>query len=258
SPLAIRATEIFRKHPEYFDDSTKCYLRNGEDPLDLPNLRYTLTTDESRAINETPGSAIVISASGMATAGRIKHHLKHNLWRKGASIVFCGFQAMGTTGRKIVDGAKRVRIFGEDVAVGAKVFTIGGFSGHAGQSELLAWLKSFMQPHIQIILTHGEPKAQKALAQLLKEQFGVTPIIPSYLEELELTPGKAAEHAVLDAERAKPQVDWAYLVRGAEQALGELKDRAAHAGERPWVQQAELRSRLLEITRSMHELISEM
>lgn len=258
SPLAIRATEIFRQHPDYFDDSTKAYLQRGENPLDLPNLRFTLTTDESRAINETPGSAVIISASGMATAGRIKHHLKHNLWRKGASIVFCGFQALGTTGRKIVDGARRVRIFGEDVAVTARVFTIGGFSGHAGQSELLDWLRGFMQPQLQIILTHGEPKAQQILAGLLLEQFGVDPIIPSYLEELELAPGKAVAHTVLDVERATPHVDWDYLLHGAEAALAELRNRASQAAERPWVQQAELRSRLLELTRNIHELISEM
>jgi len=156
SPLAIKATEIFRRHMDYLDEKTQALLDKGENPLDLPQLHFTQTTEESRAINNTPGAAIVISASGMAHAGRIKHHLRHNLWRPGASVVFVGFQAQGTTGRKIVDGADKVRIFQEEIAVKAKIFTINGFSAHAGQSQLLDWLGHFKNPHMQIFLIHGE------------------------------------------------------------------------------------------------------
>jgi len=127
SPLAIKATEIFRRNKKYYDEEAKAIVDSGYDPFGMPNLRFTSTTKESIAINEKPGSAIIIAGSGMCTAGRIKHHLKHNLWREGASIVIVGFQAKGTTGRKIVDGAKQVKIFRENVAVRAKVFTIGGF-----------------------------------------------------------------------------------------------------------------------------------
>ena len=117
SPLAIQATEVFRRHPEYLDEPTRKILRKGEDPLSMPQLRYTQTPQESMALNDLKGPAVIISASGMADSGRIRHHLRHNLWREGASVVFVGFQALGTTGRKIVDGAKTVRLFGEEVAV---------------------------------------------------------------------------------------------------------------------------------------------
>jgi metallo-beta-lactamase family protein len=140
SPLAIKATEVFRRHPEYLDVQTRKLLDQGEDPLSLPNLRYTQTTEQSRAINDLDGPAVVISASGMCNAGRIKHHLRHNLWRPGASIVFVGYQAMGTPGRRIVDGASMIHILGEDVTVAARIYTIGGFSSHAGQSQILEWL----------------------------------------------------------------------------------------------------------------------
>ena len=259
SPLAIKATEIFRKHPEYFDDTSQEILANGENPLDLPNLIFTQTTDESRAINASRGSAVIISASGMATAGRIKHHLKHNLWRGGASVVFVGFQAMGTPGRRIVNGAKTVRLFGEEVAVAAKVFTIGGFSGHAGQSEILAWLDGFLTPEVRVILTHGEPRAQDALAAKIKERFGVTPVIPDYLEEMVLEPGRVLEQlGVADVERGRPTVDWNYLVTEAARHLEELRKRAEAVRTRSFVEQTDLRDRLMEINRLTTELISEM
>jgi metallo-beta-lactamase family protein len=112
------------------------------------------------------GSAIIISASGMANAGRIKHHLKHNLWRPGASIVFVGYQAEGTPGRKIVDGAKTIRIFTEDIAIKAKIWTINGFSAHAGQDQLLEWLGNFQNKKMPVFLVHGESSAQDQLASL--------------------------------------------------------------------------------------------
>ncbi len=259
SPLAIKATEIFRKHPEYFDEKTQEYITNGENPLDLPNLVFTQTTDESRAINANREPAIIISASGMATAGRIKHHLKHNLWRRGASVVFTGFQAMGTPGRRIVNGAKRVRIFGEEVAVAAKVFTIGGFSGHAGQSELLEWLDTFLTKDVRVILTHGEPRAQDALAAKIRERFGVEPVIPEYLEEIVLEPGKALEQlGVTDVERGHPTVDWGYLLAEAERHLAEFRERTERVKGRAYVEQADLRDRFMEINRLATELISEM
>jgi metallo-beta-lactamase family protein len=115
----------------------------GFDPFNMPNLRFTASTEESRAINETKGSAIILAGNGMCTAGRIRHHMKHNLWRPGTSLVIVGFQAQGSTGRQIVDGAKQVKLFGEMVSVKAKVFTIGGFSAHADQNDLLEWAGHF-------------------------------------------------------------------------------------------------------------------
>ena len=158
SPLAIKATEIFRRNKKYYDEEAKAIVDAGYDPFGMPNLRFTSTTKESIAINEKPGSAIVIAGSGMCTAGRIKHHLKHNLWREGASLVIVGFQAKGTTGRKIVDGAKQVKIFRENVAVRAKIFTIGGFSAHADQGDLLEWISHF-ESNPKVFVVHGEATA---------------------------------------------------------------------------------------------------
>jgi metallo-beta-lactamase family protein len=153
----------------------------------MPNLRFTPTTKESIAINETSGSAIVIAGSGMCTAGRIKHHLKHNLWRPGASIVIVGFQAKGTTGRKIVEGAKQVKIFRENVAVRAKVFTIGGFSAHADQEDLLEWVSHF-ESNPKVFVVHGETTASEALADKIQERLGLTAHIPMWKERMILKP----------------------------------------------------------------------
>jgi metallo-beta-lactamase family protein len=154
SPLAIRATEIFRHYAEYLDEATRKLLRHGEDPLSLPQLHFTQTSQESMALNDLSGPAVIISASGMADGGRVRHHLKHNLWRAGASVVFVGFQAQGTTGRQIVDGAEKVRLFNEEIAVKARVFTINGFSAHAGQSQILEWLSHFQTGNMQVFLVH--------------------------------------------------------------------------------------------------------
>jgi len=193
SPLAIKATEIFRRFKSYLDRETQILLRAGEDPLRLPNLKMSTSTADSIRINETQEPAIVISASGMCNAGRIKHHLRHNLWRPGASVVFVGFQAEGTPGRKIVDGAKNIRIFNEDIAVAAKVFTINGFSAHAGQNQLLEWLRNFQTRDMQVFLVHGELSAQEHLVSLIRDQFGLTVTIPEYLEEIQLKTGRQFE-----------------------------------------------------------------
>ena len=187
SPLAIRATEVFRKNKKCYDEEAQAIVDKGYDPFDMPNLKFTLTTQESIQINEAQGSAIVIAANGMCTAGRIKHHLKHNLWREGASIVIVGYQAMGTTGRKIVDGAKRVKIFRENVAVNARVFTIGGFSAHADQDDLLEWISHF-ESNPKVFVVHGEPQSSQALAEMIRSRFGLDVHIPKWKERLVLKP----------------------------------------------------------------------
>ncbi|MBN1470840.1 MAG: MBL fold metallo-hydrolase [Syntrophaceae bacterium] len=193
SPLAIKATEIFRRHHAYLDTDTQNILKKGEDPLDLPQLQFSSSTEQSMRINEMEGSAIVISASGMCNAGRIRHHLRHNLWRPGASIVFVGFQAQGTPGRKIIEGAKKIRIFNEDIAVKAKIWTIGGFSAHAGQSQLLDWLGHFQNKKMPVFLVHGEAGAQDTLAALIREKLGFDVAIPEYLEEITVKAGAKPE-----------------------------------------------------------------
>lgn len=257
SPLAIRATEIFRKHPEFYDDQTLEYVQNGEHPLDLPNLHFTESREQSQAINESKGPAVVISASGMANAGRIKHHLRHNLWRPGASVIFVGWQGVGTPGRKIVNGAKKIRIFGEEVAISAKVFTINGFSGHAGQDELMNWLSSMEGKPVKVMLVHGEAEVQKEFAELIADRFGFEVHIPEYMEELELEPGVELE-PVVDMDVARPRVDWAFLLKDSESLYTELRERVKDVENRPWVDQVELRDKLLNVNREIVALISEM
>jgi metallo-beta-lactamase family protein len=154
SPMAISATEIFRHHLDALDPASAAMFRAGDDPLSLPGLRLTRSGPESIAINSVTGGAIIMAGAGMCTGGRIRHHLKHNLWRENASVVFVGYQAEGTLGREIVDRHKTVRIMGEDVAVRARVHTINGFSAHADQAELLAWHRQTAAP--RTFLTHGE------------------------------------------------------------------------------------------------------
>lgn len=187
SPLAIKATEIFKKNRKYYDEEAQAILKKGFDPFDMPNLHFTSKTSESIAINERHGPAIVIAANGMCTAGRIKHHLKHNLWREGASLIIVGFQANGTTGRKIVDGAKQVKIFRENVAVRAKVFTIGGFSAHADKGDLLEWVSHF-ESNPRVFVVHGEATASEALAQEIQKSFDLSAHVPRWKERLILSP----------------------------------------------------------------------
>ena len=209
SPLAIKATRIFRNNKKYYDEDASAIVDEGFDPFDMPNLRFTEKTQESIAINQTQGPAIVIAGSGMCNAGRIKHHLKHNLWREGSSLVIVGFQAQGTTGRRIVDGAKQVKIFGENVAVKAKVFTIGGFSAHADQSDLLEWVGHF-ESNPRVFLVHGESAASEALAEKIEEIHGMKVHIPGWKERLILKPKEIVIEEPAEAE-APPDFQAAML-----------------------------------------------
>jgi metallo-beta-lactamase family protein len=220
SPLAIKATEIFRKNKTYYDEEAKAIVAQGYDPFDLPDLHLTESTRESQAINQKPGPAIIIAGNGMATAGRIKHHLKHNLWRKGASLVIVGFQAAGSTGRRIVDGAKEVKIFGEDVAVKARVFTIGGFSAHADQNDLLEWVGHF-ESRPRVFVIHGEPTASETLASKIRESLRLETHVPRWKERLIL---KAREVTVEAPVETAPTPDLHSAMQNAIVDLeGELK-----------------------------------
>jgi len=169
SPMAISVNEIMRRHPECFDEETAQLLASNHDPFSFPGLQLTKTPDQSRKINSIESQAIIIAGSGMCTGGRIKHHLKHNIWRKEASIVFVGYQAEGTLGRNIVDGNKVVKIFDESYRVRAKVYTIGGFSAHADRTILLDWLKHCETPQ-HLFLVHGEDRALSSFEEEIKTQ----------------------------------------------------------------------------------------
>lgn len=187
SPLAVSATEVFRNNLDCFDEEAREYIKNGDNPLDFPGLRFTRSAEESKALNESKESLIIISASGMCEAGRIKHHLKHNLWRKESAIVFVGYQAEGTLGRRILDGAEKVRIFGEEINVDARVEMLEGLSGHADQTGLISWLKSFRQKPRNIFVVHGEEEAVKQFGDIIFSELDIVPITPEYGESFNVT-----------------------------------------------------------------------
>jgi metallo-beta-lactamase family protein len=168
SPMAISATTIFGRHPECYDEETKKLFADGHDPFEFPSLHFTHDASESMALNNIHSGALILAGSGMCTGGRVRHHLKKNLWRKECSVIFVGYAAKGTLARRIVDGAKTVMIFGEEIAVNSKIYTIGGFSAHAGQSELLAWHQSTNKPRTTY-LVHGEIESMQTFAGLLSD-----------------------------------------------------------------------------------------
>lgn len=193
SPLAISATQIFRNNLDCYDEEAREYIRNGNNPLDFPGLQFTPTPDESRALNERKDSVIIISASGMCEAGRIKHHLKHNLWRKESTILFVGYQAIGTLGRQIKDGAKRVKLFGEDITVNARIESIDGFSGHADRDGLIGWIEKISKKPKKIFIVHGEEEGMNSFSKLINDKFGIDTVIPSRGETFVVSAGKVVD-----------------------------------------------------------------
>ena len=165
SPMAISATEIFRRHPECFEPATAKLFQGGHDPFSLPGLHFTRQTAKSVAINSIRGGAIIMAGSGMCTGGRVRHHLLHNLGRQDSSVVFVGYAAVGTLARRIIDGAQQVRIFGEDIPVAARIYTINGFSAHADQAELLTWQKQTGAK--RTFLVHGDEDTMRQFAAKL-------------------------------------------------------------------------------------------
>ncbi len=186
SPLAISATEVFKQNMNLFDEEVRQEIQKGDNPLEFPGLKFTQTVEESRALNDDPHPHIIISASGMCEVGRIKHHLKHNLWNPKNTILFVGYQAPGTLGAKIVSGEKKVKIFGEEIVVNARIEYIEGYSGHADQEWLLNFVYSFITKPKHIFLVHGEPEGQKILKEKLLETTDIPVTIPDYGEDYNL------------------------------------------------------------------------
>ena len=215
SPMATTATEVFKKNAQVFDEETKAYIMKGDNPLDFKNLKFTRSSDESRMLNFDTSPKIIISASGMCEAGRIKHHLKHNLWNPKSSIVFVGYQAEGTLGRLIVEGAKDVMVLGEEVHVNAEIYNLEGFSGHADQDGLLTWLSGFqVRPH-NIFLVHGEAQSKRDFAALVKKELGYDCTVVEGVSEFELS-----KETVMTMQEAVAEM------AGAEQIAG-VRDRIA-------------------------------
>lgn len=209
SPLATKATEIFKLNSQVFDDEAKKYILAGDNPLDFINLHFTKSAEESRELNFSNEPKIIISASGMCDAGRIKHHLKHNLWKKNCSLVFVGYQAEGTLGRRILDGARDVKILGEDIHINASIYDIEGFSGHADKNGLLEWLEGFKEKPEKVFIVHGEPESKVEFANEVTQKLGMSCIIPEYGKAYEL--GETSNQYVFEAStEVTKAVDKAY------------------------------------------------
>jgi len=186
SPMATSVSDLYTRHKEVYDDRARQLLADHMSPLSFPGLTYTRTVEESKRLNEAQGCMVIISASGMCTGGRILHHLYHNLANPRTHVVIVGYQGQGTLGRRLVDGAKQVTIFRENVPVRSQVHTLGGFSAHAGQSGLLNWAAPFQKSKPRMFLTHGEAGPRMALRDPLKARFGLDPAMPPYGDEVEL------------------------------------------------------------------------
>ncbi len=174
SPMAISATEIFKRHPECYDKETAELFNKGKDPFSLPGLHFTRETAQSMALNNISGGAVIMAGSGMCTGGRVRHHLKQHLWRNDSSVIFVGYAAHGTLARRIIDGAKTVRIFRDDIHVRAKIYTIGGFSAHADSDELKAWHQQTGTPS-KTFLVHGDEEAMQSFVKRLTDTHVVMP-----------------------------------------------------------------------------------
>lgn len=220
SPLAIRATAIFSKNIEgYFDEEAMEIVKKGDNPLRFPSLTMSVTSDDSKAINASKESAVIISASGMCEAGRIKHHLKHNLYRKESTIVFCGYQAKGTLGRSILDGAKKVKIFGDHIEVRADVVSLEGISGHADQTGLIKWISNFTSPLRHVFVVHGDESVARFFAGYLHSHLNLPAWAPKVGQSFDLLSDKFP--------KAEKESVWVTSLEQLNTSVSELEEAMA-------------------------------
>ena len=203
SPMAEAATEIFKKNAQVYDEESRKILMSGKNPISFENLVFVKDVFESQALNHDTRPKVIISASGMCEAGRIKHHLKHNLWDSRNSIVFVGYQAEGTLGRSIVEGAKEIKIFGEPIHVAAEIFNLRGFSGHADRDGLLKWISSFSPAPGKVFLVHGEQESKKSFAEYLENKAGIKAIAVMGESTADLKSGETLSRVHADSQDEK-------------------------------------------------------
>lgn len=259
SPMANKATQITMVNPaEYDAEARALYEMQGRRLVSMPNLRFTATVQESMAINDTQGSKIILSASGMADAGRILHHLKHNLWREECSVVFAGYQAEGSMGRRLIDGAKRVKIMGEDISVKAHIYNMKGFSAHADKEQLLAWFGGMQQRPKAFFITHGELDAAMVLADELGRRLGTATYIPHFGDYVELAGTEwsikqsevvQTEPAVLELRAYMQTMERDYLLQRSK-----IEQAVARDGDKAPV----LRKKLEKLRKYMDELLKDI
>lgn len=180
SPMAIAATQIYRQHPELFDEEMIAFIKQRGVAVDLEmaKSKVSVTAQDSMALNEAPGPCMILAGAGMCNAGRIVHHLRNNLYKPETAVLIVGYQAEGSRGRQLVDGCKFISIFGEKIAVRASIHTLGGFSAHAGQTDLLLWLGAMTNSRPRVVLVHGEDRAREPFAEKIRERFQITPELP--------------------------------------------------------------------------------
>ena len=230
SPLAISATEVFKDNTELFDDEIKEEILRGDNPLEFPGLQFTITADESKALNEKNEASVIISASGMCEVGRIKHHLKHHLWDPNSTILFVGYQAPGTLGYSIVNGAEKVKIFGEEIAVNARIEYIEGYSGHADQEWLMNFVYSFIQKPKHVFLVHGEEDSQEVLKEKIEKEALLPVTIPEFGETYELKDEVVLTNKI-QRKAPVPVTLKSELINRLEKLKDEIKDMEASVRE---------------------------
>lgn len=211
SPMAVEATQVFLQCDTVcFDDETRALIENGINPIWFEGLTLSVTADDSKLINMDTRPKVIISASGMCEAGRIRHHLKHNLWRRENLILFVGYQAVNSLGRRLLDGARTVRLFGEDVAVKAKIASLHGMSGHADMEGLLSWLEAFKKRPYTVFVNHGDEGACENLRGLIEQRFGCRAIAPYSGSEYDLltdTPINEIEGVKIQSSKARSKTE---------------------------------------------------
>lgn len=186
SPMAIEATKIYVKHKELYDDEAAELFRQGVLKGDFTQMHISKTAEESMQLNEVSGPCMIIAGAGMCNAGRILHHLKHNLWKPQTTVMIVGYQGQGSLGRKLLDGENKVKIYGEEIAVKANIASMGGLSAHADQSGLIKWFGAIAKSKPKLVLSHGEDRGRKPLAKLIKKKFGIEAILPKYSETIKI------------------------------------------------------------------------
>ncbi|MBC7319590.1 MBL fold metallo-hydrolase [bacterium] len=223
SPMGKSVTEVYRKYSTLLSGELQKYYLDSQDPFDIENLKYLSSVEESKRLNDLE-TGIIIAGSGMCTGGRILHHIKHNIWKDSTQIIFVGYQAQGTLGRKIIDGAKSINVMGEEVVVRAKIHTINGFSSHADQRDLLKWAEGF-QSNPTFIITHGELSSSQAFSQLLRLK-GYQTLIPLKGQSVDLLKKEISE-----VRPQLPPIDWDSLISELSSQISTLKERLSNSSD---------------------------
>ena len=256
SPMATKATGITLASKDEYDEETRALVEfQGEKLFAMKNVHFTLTADESKLINSMEGSKIVLSASGMADAGRILHHLKHNLWRPECSVVFVGFQAEGSMGRNLIDGAKKVKIMGETINVAAEIINMSGFSAHADKEQLLAWYKQMPQNPKIFFVTHGEMTGAFSLAKELQMQLGTATYIPKYGDSVAITGSEYTIEPAPETESVQEVADLQDSLSMVERNYLQYKSKIEQIAVRDSTKAEQMRKKLEKVRRYMDDML---